>query len=101
MAALRRRSSTWLGAAGIVQAAAIALLPKCPACAAVDAGVLGSFLAFVRLRIPQPAFLYVILGVAGAIALGSRSWKRNAAPSAPAQPERADGVDCCASARVS
>jgi hypothetical protein len=102
MAALRIRSSTSLGAAGLAQAAALVLMPKCPACAAVDFGVLVSFFAAVPLRAPQTVVFGLILSGAGALALGYRSRKRNGAPSAPGEPERAaDGADCCAAVGIS
>jgi hypothetical protein len=103
MAALRRRSSTWLSAAGLAPAAAIALMPKCPACAAVDVGALGYFFAAFT-RAPQSLVLAlsVILSGAGAFALGRRSRKRNGVPSAPAQAERAaGGTDGCAASGIS
>src|ERR1700741_3806873 len=103
MAALWRRSSTWLSAAGLAPAATIALMPKCPACAAVDVSALGFFFAAFT-RAPQSLVLALglILSGAGALALGRRSRKRNGAPSAPGQAERAaDGADGCAASGIS
>lgn len=53
--------SGWLGTAGITQGVGIALLPKCPACLAVYAGVFGSAGSAI---VSSP-------GAARALALGS------------------------------